>query len=197
MKFLTLSIILAALAFSGRGFENEKASLKAAKNIVYVIAHRGAHKGIPENSLPAYQKAIDLGCDYVEIDVRTTKDNKFVSIHNSSVDNYVLDKKGKVNNFTLAELKALDIGAKVGSEWKNTRIPTFEEILELCCGKIGIYIDLKDAPIPELMKLIRKYHMEQDVLWYIPANYFEQIENIEQVFGNSFPMCPILAPKET
>ncbi|MFP6616763.1 MAG: glycerophosphodiester phosphodiesterase [Candidatus Hydrogenedentota bacterium] len=41
---------------------------------IYVIAHRGAHQGIPENTLEAYQKAIDLGCDFVEIDVRTTKD---------------------------------------------------------------------------------------------------------------------------
>ncbi len=56
---------------------------------VYVIAHRGAHEGIPENSLPAFQKAIDLGCDFVEIDTRKTKDGAIVSVHNSTVDKYV------------------------------------------------------------------------------------------------------------
>ena len=54
------------------------AGLKPPKHDgVYVVAHRGAHEGIPENTLPAYQKAIDLGADFVEIDVRTTKDGKF------------------------------------------------------------------------------------------------------------------------
>lgn len=157
-------------------------------NGVYVIAHRGAHQLIPENSLPAYQKAIDLGCDFVEIDVRTTKDGKFVSIHNSTIDAYTIGKKGRVKEFTLAELKSIDIGEKLGEKWKNTRIPTFEEILQLCKGKIGIYLDLKDAPIHELMEIIRKYEMEKDVIWYIPYQNLIDIENVEQLFGNSFLM---------
>jgi glycerophosphoryl diester phosphodiesterase len=158
------------------------------KNGVYVISHRGAHQGIPENSLPAYQKAIDLGCDFVEIDVRTTIDGKFVSVHNSDIDNYISGKKGSVRSMTLSELKLLDIGEKSGEKWKNTRIPTFEEILQLCQGKIGIYLDLKDAAIPELMTIIRKYDMEKDILWYIPYQYIMQTENVDQLFGKSYPM---------
>jgi len=57
---------------------------------IYVIAHRGAHNGIPENSIPAYQKAIDLGADFVEVDIRTSSDGHFISIHNSTVDAYVV-----------------------------------------------------------------------------------------------------------
>ena len=157
-------------------------------NGVYVIAHRGAHQGIPENSLPAYQKAIDLGCDFVEIDVRTTKDGNFVSVHNANIDNYAEGKTGSVRSMTLAELKALDIGSKTGKEWKGTQIPTFKEILELCHGKIGIYLDLKDAAIPELMAIISKYDMEKDILWYIPYQYIMQTENVDQLFGRSYPM---------
>lgn len=56
---------------------------------MYVIAHRGAHNGIPEISLAAYQKAIDLGFDFVEIDVSTTKDGKFTSVHNSTIELYI------------------------------------------------------------------------------------------------------------
>jgi len=52
--------------------------------VMYVVAHRGAHKGIPENTLAAYAKAIEFGCDFVEIDVRTTKDGVLVSIHNET-----------------------------------------------------------------------------------------------------------------
>lgn len=164
------------------------AGFRSAKHKTYVIAHRGAHIGIPENTLPAYQKAIDLGCDFVEIDARTTKDQQFVSVHNATIDSYVSGKKGQVNEMTLKELKALDIGSRIGEEWKNTRIPTFDEILQLCQGKIGIYLDLKDAPVDELMKIIRKYNMEKDIIWYIPANYLLGLEGTDTLFGNSFPM---------
>jgi glycerophosphoryl diester phosphodiesterase len=179
-------LTLSGIAWSGN--VNGNSNFRKPKNHVYVIAHRGAHIGIPENSLAAYQKAIDLGCDFVEIDIRTTKDDKFVSVHNSSVDDYVEGTKGNVRDLTLTQLEMLDIGARVGPEWKNTRIPTFEEILKLCKGKIGIYLDLKDAPVPELMKLIKKYHMEQDIIWYIPSKYLMQMKDEEKAFGNSFPM---------
>ncbi|MBI3118815.1 MAG: glycerophosphodiester phosphodiesterase family protein, partial [Candidatus Hydrogenedentes bacterium] len=133
---------------------------------VYVVAHRGAHEGIPENTLAAYRKAIELGADFVEIDVRTTKDGKFVSVHNGSVDAYTKDKKGAVRDLTLEELKALDIGSRIGPEWKEERIPTFEEILEVCKDKIGIYLDLKDAPVAELVPIIKAHGMEKNILWY-------------------------------
>jgi glycerophosphoryl diester phosphodiesterase len=183
-------ILMAVLLLTANGInaQNKCDGFRKTKHRNYVIAHRGVHNGIPENSLPAYQKAIDLGCDFVEIDVRTTKDNKFVSVHNSSVDGYIEEAKGLVRNMSLAELKALDIGARFGEEFKNTRIPEFEEILQLCQGKIGIYLDLKDAPVPELMEIIRKYNMEQDIIWYIPASYLMELKEVEKLFGKSFPM---------
>lgn len=155
---------------------------------VYVIAHRGAHNGIPENSLAAYQKAIDLGCDFVEIDVRTTKDNKFVSVHNSTIDAYVIGLTGKVKDFTLAELLAMDIGEKIGNELKNTRIPTFEEILKLCKGKIGIYLDLKAADPAALIEIIKKYKMEEQIVWYVSAARHKTLMEIKQ----HCPTCLIM-----
>lgn len=164
-------------------------ALPASKNgNVYVIAHRGVHDGIPENSIAAYQKAIDLGCDFVEIDVRTTKDNKFVSVHNATIDAYVIGKTGKVRDFTLAELLALDIGEKIGDNWKNTRIPTFEEILKLCQGKIGIYLDLKSADPEPLIELIRKYNMEVHIVWYVSAAAHKTLMEIKY----NCPKCLIM-----
>src|SRR5690606_24944041 len=55
---------------------------------VYVVCHRGAHEDRPENTLAAYQRAIDLKADYVEIDLRTTKDGHIVSVHNETIDAY-------------------------------------------------------------------------------------------------------------
>ncbi|NIA15310.1 MAG: hypothetical protein GWP08_14670 [Nitrospiraceae bacterium] len=145
---------------------------------VYVVAHRGAHNGIPENSLAAYQKAIDLGCDFIEIDLRTTKDGKFVSMHNREIDAYIEGATGLVAEFTLAELRALDIGKRVAPEWEGTRIPTFEEILDLCKGKIGIYLDLKSGPIEELAELIEERGMEHDVLWYISSGRVKKLREV-------------------
>jgi len=187
-QWIVLVLLLTLPEITWSGNANGQSQFPKAKNRVYVIAHRGAHIGIPENSLAAYQKAIDLRCDFVEIDVRTTKDGKFVSVHNSTIDDYVKGATGKVKDLTLAQLEALDIGSRVGPEWKNTRIPTFEQILKLCQGKIGIYLDLKDAPVPDLMKLIKKYHMERDVIWYIPSRYLMQMKNEKKAFGKSFPM---------
>ena len=159
------------------------------KNGIYVVAHRGAHEGIPENSIPAYRKAIELGCDFIEIDIRTTKDGKFVSIHNSGVDEYVTGIKAKVSDLNLEELRSLDIGINSGPEWKNTKIPTFEEILELCHGKIGIYLDLKAAPVYQLADIIKKHGMEKEIIWYIPASDNKNITDLRI----SCPEC-ILMP---
>ncbi len=71
---------------------------------MYVIAHRGAHQGIPENTLAAYRKAIELGCDFVEIDVRTTKDGALVSVHNATMEAYTGGAELAVRDLTLAEL---------------------------------------------------------------------------------------------
>ena len=134
---------------------------------IYVIAHRGAHQGIPENTIAAYAKAIELGCDFVEVDIRTTKDGHFVSIHNRTVDAYVDGVTGEVREFTLAELQALDIGSRVGPKWKGAKVPTFEEILDLCKDRCGIYLDVKDAPIADLAALIQAKGMENQVVWCI------------------------------
>lgn len=168
--------------------ENQEPVFRKARHGVYVLAHRGAHNGIPENTLAAYQKAIDLGCDFVEIDVRTTKDGQFVSMHNSTIDQYVDGKTGKVSEMTLAEIRSLDVGSRVGEQWKGTQVPTFEEILHLCKGKIGIYLDLKDAPVPALVGLIRKYEMERDIIWYIPASYIAVIKQLTDVCPECIPM---------
>lgn len=142
---------------------------------IYVVAHRGAHEGIPENTLAAYRKAIELGVDYVEIDLRTTKDGRLVSVHNSTVDAYTNDATGPVRDFTLAELRAMDIGSRVGPEWRNERIPTFEEILDLCKGKCGVYLDLKDADVAQAVALIKARGMEGDVVWYADLRELEEL----------------------
>ncbi len=146
---------------------------------VYVVAHRGAHEGIPENSLAAYEKAIELGADFVEVDVRITKDGDFVSMHNDTVDKYVTDgATGDVADLTLEELRALDIGSRVGPEWAGTRVPTFDEILDVCKDKIGIYLDLKQAPVAPLVEKLKARGMERRVVWYAGAHELAELQDL-------------------
>jgi len=82
-RFSIYQIVLVLfLIFSAKVSAQDKIYLpKPKQGNTYVVAHRGVHNGIPENTLAAYQKAIDLGCDFVEIDIRKTKDGRFVSVH--------------------------------------------------------------------------------------------------------------------
>ncbi len=156
-----------------------EAALAPPRHGMYVVAHRGAHQGIPENTLAAYRKAIELGADFVEIDVRTTKDGRFVSVHNSDLSAYTGGKETrKVRDLTFDEIRALDIGSVVGPEWKSTQVPSFEEILDLCKGKIGIYLDLKDADVEPLVAMIKARGMERSVLWYADPNELKEVESL-------------------
>ncbi|MBC8769515.1 glycerophosphodiester phosphodiesterase family protein [Arenibacter sp. BSSL-BM3] len=181
---IVLSIVLIASlkSFAQYGLPKPK------NGNTYVIAHRGEHNGIPENSLAAYQKAIDLGCDFVEIAVRTTKDGEFVSVHNATIDAYVIGTSGKVSDLTLSQLRALDIGIKLDEKWRNTKIPTFEEILALCQGKIGIYLDLKEADPKALISIIKNYGMQEAIVWYISAKDHKSLTDI----GTNCPECLIM-----
>ena len=179
IKTLLTFVFLTIVLVSCDSLSDQTLPLKPPKHGgIYIVAHRGAHNDIPENSIPAYQKAIEMGVDFVEVDIRTTKDGKLVSIHNSTLNAYVEGLTGKVKDFTLAELRALDIGSRIGPEWKGTQIPTFEEILDLCKGKCGIYLDLKEASVAPLIEMIKTRSMEHDVLWYAGYKKLEEIQKL-------------------
>lgn len=136
----------------------------AAKHKFTVIAHRGDHTVYPENTLAAYAQAIKDGADYVEIDLRTTKDGQLVSLHNERVDQ-MTNGKGLVKNLLLTDLQKLRINS--ADQAQNLNIPTFKQILELCKNKIYLYIDFKEAEPNVVMPLLRAYGMENQVLVYI------------------------------
>ena len=185
---LTITLIVFSLSAQTMAQTHSANFPKPKQGNTYVIAHRGAHNGIPENSLAAYQKAIDLGCDFIEIDTRLTKDKVIVSVHNPKIDAYVAGRGGNVGDYTLAELKTMDIGAGVGEEWEGTQIPSLEEILELCRGKIGIYIDLKEPLVPEVLSLLQKYQMEGNAVWYIHHLRMKQIKKVNKSCDKCYVM---------
>ncbi|HDQ05405.1 MAG TPA: glycerophosphodiester phosphodiesterase [Candidatus Bathyarchaeota archaeon] len=105
------------------------------------VGHRGASAYEPENTLRSFRRAIELGVDAVELDVRRTKDNEVVVIHNSDV-NKTTDGSGSVSDFTLEEIKKL-----VTDE--GEQIPTLGEVLELVGKRVKVLVELKETGIEE------------------------------------------------
>lgn len=116
------------------------------------VAHRGATAYAPENTIAAFDLAVEMKADYIEIDVQRSKDGALVLIHDTTVDR-TTDGTGKVGDLTLEQLRSLDAGSWKGDQYKGEPIPTFEEILDRYRGKVGILIELK---APELYPGIEK-----------------------------------------
>jgi glycerophosphoryl diester phosphodiesterase len=120
------------------------------------IAHRGASAYEPENTIRSFRKAIELGTDMVEFDVRKTLDGSLVVIHDRKVDR-TTDGKGLVGLKSLDELKELDAGM-------GEKIPTLEEAIESAAGKTGFVIELKEDMLEErVIKVIKDYGVMDDV----------------------------------
>lgn len=146
---------------------------------IMVIAHRGAHEGIPSNTLLSLKEGIRLGVDYVECDIRTTADNKLVIMHNSDVD-ATTNGHGKIRDMTLKQIRKLDAGIKVGPQFAGTKVPTLDEMLKVARGKIGIYADTKDATPEALLGALKKYEMlPHTVIYGYRLAFFEGVAKLD------------------
>ena len=111
----------------------------------WIIAHRGASGHAPENTLAAFERAVELGAVFIETDLRLTRDARFVAIHDSTLER-TTNGQGKVQDFTLAELRQLDAGSWFGPEFAGQRIPTLDEILEFAQTRdVVFYLEIKYA----------------------------------------------------
>lgn len=122
-----------------------------------LIAHRGASGDAPEHTLAAYKRAIEVGADLVEPDIQVTKDGVPICLHDTTLERTTdveavfpyrsVVAKGKktwpVADFTLAELKTLDAGVWKGEQFAGERVVTFDELVTLVRGKVGLLVETK------------------------------------------------------
>jgi len=121
------------------------------------IGHRGARAYEPENTLRSFKKALKMGVDAVELDVRKTKDNQLVVIHDADVKK-TTDGKGLVNELTLEEIKGF-------SAEKGEKIPTLKEALDFLDKKVKILIELKEAGAEEqVLATVRENGLQKNVI---------------------------------
>ena len=106
------------------------------------FAHRGASYHAPENTLSAFRLARDMGADGIEVDVQLNRDGTAIVIHDATVDR-TTDGSGAVADLTLVELKELDAGSWVSSDFAGERIPTLAEVFEAVGQDLLLNLELK------------------------------------------------------
>ena len=120
-------------------------------------AHRGASDTLPENTIVALAAAVDLGADYVEFDVRSTRDERLVVIHDERLER-TTDGSGRVDEKTLHQLRPFDAGRWLGAEHAGRKIPTLNETLAVLKNTAPFIVDFKEEKpslIEELVLSLR------------------------------------------
>jgi glycerophosphoryl diester phosphodiesterase len=138
---------------------------------VILIAHRGASGNghAPENTLAAFQEAINIGVDCVECDVHCTKDDQIVVIHDSSL-NRTTNMKGFIKEMTLSEIRNADAGSWFDQKFKEERIPTLKELLELTKGNVITVIEIKADNITD--KVIRDVETSEAISEVVIQSFY-------------------------
>ena len=138
-------------------FDIRVSDLKYFMAKILSIAHRGASGYAPENTLKAIQKAVKLGADMIEIDVRRTRDRHMVCFHDYLMHR-LTNGHGRLRNYTYQELKRFTICGEV--------IPTLPEILKEIKGSCQVNIEVKERGLTkDLARLVREMELTRDVLF--------------------------------
>ena len=152
-----------------------------------ITAHRGASYEFPENTVLAMQMAVEAGADMIEFDLRGTKDNIPVLLHDQTIDR-TSNGSGIPEDFTLHELKKFNFSYFLQGErrtapvYENVQIPTFEEILATFRGKVCMNIQVyakTDAVLKNICRLFKEYDMYDHGYFTITPDYIEKVRAID------------------
>ena len=136
-----------------------------------IVAHRGASRDAPGNTIPAFQLAWEQGADAIEADFHLSKDGEIVCFHDADTER-VAGTQLVVRQSTLAELKQLDVGATHGVAFNGTRIPTIAEVFATIPQGKKIFIEVKCGAeiIPTLLNEIDQSGLTQEQIVVISFN---------------------------
>ena len=172
---LFLFVGLYPVCVQGQIIEIRDQFLDPDSKTVLVAAHRAAHGEYPENSLPAIERAIELGVDIVELDVKVTKDGIPILMHDGTIDR-TTNGTGKPSDYSCEQLKSLRLVNF--SQVTEYMIPTFDEALKLTKDKIMVDIDLKTDQLDPIIKVIKSNDCEDQVFFF--DNDYHALEYIRK-----------------
>lgn len=152
-------------------------------NKTKITAHRGFSSKAPENTEPAFQEALEIGADFIELDVQLSHDGEIVVFHDKSLSR-ITGIKEQVRNMTYSQLLELDYGKWFGDEFKGTAIMTLDEVLEKFGNKINLNIEIKKTD-DELdtaritAELIKKYNCEDSC--YVTSFSYNALRAVKKI----------------
>lgn len=120
-------------------FDSQAAQMEILRQVA-VAAHRGGAKEAPENTMEAFYHAVEAGCEWIELDVQQSKDGVLMVYHDDSMQR-LTGAPGNIWDYTCAQLQQMKLQASFPSD---TGIPTFEQVLQFCRGKIKLNVELKE-----------------------------------------------------
>jgi glycerophosphoryl diester phosphodiesterase len=145
---------------------------------VQIACHRGANRYAPENTLPAIRAAADIGADYIEIDIRTTRDGAFVLVHDRTLDR-TTSGSGPVNEQTSASIAALDAGTWFGAPFAGLRVPSLDEGLDALGPHAHAYLDAKDIAPESLLAAARAHGLMSRHAVYQSVDYCRRLKALD------------------
>lgn len=149
-----------------------------------ILAHRGASGTAPENTIAAFKKALVDGCDGFEFDIQQTKDGKIVVFHDWTLER-TSDGQGHLRDYTLEELKKLDVGSWFNERFQGERIPTLEETLNIIPDDKLINIELKEEFSVErgtekkLLDIIKQYPNKNIIVSSFSHNLLKNLKELD------------------
>lgn len=160
-----IGFVICAIFGLALSSDSQAAELPKLRHSFVVVAHRGEHQHHHENTLEAIEGAIEAGADFVELDIRRSKDGHYLLMHDSTVDR-MTDGHGTVASLTWDKLRGLKVQDRSLTNVPPSRIPSFDEVLKVCHNRINIYLDFKDGDRAEVAAMIRNAGMAKQVLVY-------------------------------
>ncbi|MCM1545080.1 MAG: hypothetical protein NC110_07270 [Ruminococcus sp.] len=200
---LVIVAVIAVVAIPQRISKTVTSSLSISsltKNEPLYAAHRGLSALHPQNTVPAFEAAVEAGFYAFECDVHTTSDGEWVVIHNDTVD-AMTDGEGEVESFSLEEIRKLKIDSGNGIEnYTDLKVPTLEETLSVCDGNdIVPIIELKKCDVkyfPSFLEALEKHDLLKKVV--IISFTFDYLTELQKLNPDLKMMYLIKTPtKET
>lgn len=159
---------------------------------VQLACHRGANRYAPKNTRAAYEKAVTLGADYVEIDIRTSQDGQYFILHDGNLDR-TTNGKGPIAAATSAAIAGLDAGGWFGRPYQNTPVPRLDETLAFLKGKTHLYIDAKEIAVEVLAEKMKGMDLTaQSVVYQSP----EYLCKLKALLPDARGLCPLGNPAQ-
>lgn len=156
-----------------------------AINDMLVFAHRGSSAVFPENTMPAFERAIEENADYIELDVQETADGKVIVTHDSNLKR-ITGLNKNVWEVTYDEIKDLDAGSWFAEEYSLLRIPLLSEVLDVTKNKIRLNIEIKPTGHEKNLEesvaaLINEYDFKDDcIVTSFSATSLKKIKNYDE-----------------